>query len=70
MKNYKHNPKLCTVIVTEESGTLIRTPNGEIISGLIFTRVDDHFNGPTTVIAKFHVNIEVTNSNKTVTKND
>lgn len=59
MKDYTHDPKLATVIVTEELGTMIRMPNGDLIPGLIFTRVDDPWGGMTTVIAKFHVNLEV-----------
>lgn len=60
MKNYKHNPKLATVIVTEESGTLIQMPNGDILPGTIFTRVDDKLDAPTTVLIKILCNIQPT----------
>lgn len=60
MKNYKHNPVLPTVIVTKEQGTMIRMPNGDLIRGIIFTRVDDHMDKQTTVIVKMQCNLEFT----------
>lgn len=59
-QKYKHNPKLATVIVTPESGTLIRMPNGDIIPGLIMSRVTDDMNEPTFAIIKIHVNLGFT----------
>lgn len=57
---YKHDSKLATVIVTDHSGTLIKMPNGDIIPGIIMTRVTDHIDERPYVIVKMHVNLGLT----------
>ena len=49
----------CTVICVD-GVHLIRTPKGEILKGLIFTRVTDMANDIPTVIVKMMVNLENT----------
>jgi len=56
MKKY-HDPEFCTVIVKDGYNHL-KTPSGEIISGIIFTRVHDEVNCMATCIVKLHVNLE------------
>jgi len=57
---YRHNPNLATVIVTDDKGTMIKMHNGDLLPGLISTRVTDSINEPPYVIAKFYVNLERT----------
>lgn len=57
---YKHDPKLATVIVTDQSGTLIKMPNGDILPGIIMTRVTDHIDDRPYVLVKMNVNLGFT----------
>ena len=59
-EKYKHNPLLATVIVTEDSGTLIRMPNGDILPCVILTRVTDQIDNTPEVIIKLKCNLEFT----------
>lgn len=58
MRNY-HDEELCTVI-SEKGQHLLITPNGERISGIIFTRVHDDYREIPTCIVKLMVNIKDT----------
>jgi len=48
---------VCTVVVKDGSH-FIRTPKGEIIEGIIFTRVTDEVGELTTCLVKLIVNLE------------
>lgn len=49
--------KYCKIIV-EGGKHLLQTPSGEIIPGLIFTRVHDDANSLTTAVVKLFVELE------------
>lgn len=49
----------CCTVVVENGVHLIRTPKGELLKGLVFTRVTDYGTSePATCIVKLIVNLE------------